>query len=183
MFYVSTKLLLEKSAKTKKKYKKKTWKHLKSLADSWDKASASSKFLRPHYQTVFLKHFFLFSTPNSKMSRNMCNLRPKVRNGQNIPHESPNFTDYFFLSKFTYILATVSQIWDKITKTIFSQYFFCFLLQNPGCLLTCVFGVTNYVMPKWASVQLLHGQINLDLIIQVIITKLIGLIHRPQHST
>ena len=52
--------------------------------------------------TVFPKHFFLFSTLISKMSRNMCYLRHKVRNGHNLPHESPNFTNYFFLSKFTY---------------------------------------------------------------------------------
>ena len=49
-------------------------------------------------------------------------------------------------------------------KTFFSKYFFVFVLYLiPGCLKTCVFGVTNYVIPKRASVQLLHGPINLDL--------------------
>ena len=47
---------------------------------------------------------------------------------------------------------------------VFSKHFFCFLLETPGCLQTCVFGVTNYVMPKRASVQLLHGQMILDLL-------------------
>ena len=39
----------------------------------------------------------------------------------------------------------------------------CFLLYTPGCLGTCVFGVTNCVIPKRASDQLIHGQIKLDL--------------------
>ena len=31
----------------------------------------------------------------------MRELRHKVRNGQNLPHESPNFTNHFFQSHFT----------------------------------------------------------------------------------
>ena len=50
MDYVSTKLLLEKSAETKKnKYKKKQWKCVQSLADSGD-TSSSGRFLRRHFQ-------------------------------------------------------------------------------------------------------------------------------------
>ena len=37
------------------------------------------------------------------------------------------------------------------------------LLQISECLGTCVFSVTNCVMPKRAFVQLLHGQMKLDL--------------------
>ena len=65
------------------------------------------------------------------MSRNMCNLRHKVRNGQNLPHESLNFANYLFL-KITVptILAIFPQIWDHITKTILSKYFlFVFYLK------------------------------------------------------
>ena len=60
------------------------------------------------FKTVFPKQCFLFSTLNSKLSWNICKLRPKVRNGQNIPHESPNFTNYFFQSNFTYNFSNVS---------------------------------------------------------------------------
>ena len=35
----------------------------------------------------------------------MRKMRHKVRNGQNLPHESPNFTNYFFQSDFTYNLG------------------------------------------------------------------------------
>ena len=49
----STKLLLEKSAKTKKNKNKKQWKHLKSLADSGDKTTSSGRFLRPAFQKNF----------------------------------------------------------------------------------------------------------------------------------
>ena len=57
------------------------------------------------FKTVFSNNFFLFSTLNSKMSKNMRNMRHKVRNGQNLPNESPNFTNYFFQSIFTYNLS------------------------------------------------------------------------------
>ena len=90
--FLSTKLLLEKSAKTKKKLKTKNhenvynlWRILGTklvvLEDFWDHI----------FKTVFPKHFFLFSTLNSRMSRNTRKLRHKVRNGHNLPHESPNF--------------------------------------------------------------------------------------------
>ena len=42
------------------------------------------------------------------MSRYKCKLCHKVRNGQNLLHESPNFTNYFFQSKFRYNLGHVS---------------------------------------------------------------------------
>ena len=59
------------------------------------------------FKTVFPKKN-LFSTQNSKMSWNMCKLRHKVRNCQNLPHKSLNFTNYFFKSNFTYNLGHVS---------------------------------------------------------------------------
>ena len=53
-------------------------------------------FLDHIYETVFPKHFLkVFFTLNSKMSRKMCKLRHKVPNGQNLPLESPNFTNFF----------------------------------------------------------------------------------------
>ena len=55
-----------------------------------------------------LKFFCLFSTPNSKTSRNIRKMRHKVRNGQNLPRESPNFTNNFFQSDFTYNLRHFS---------------------------------------------------------------------------
>ena len=54
MAYVSTKPLLEKSAKTKKKLNAKLWKSLKSLADFGDITTSAGKFLRPHFQNSFL---------------------------------------------------------------------------------------------------------------------------------
>ena len=92
-------------------------------------------------------------------------MRHKVRNGQNLPHESQNFTKKKIQSNFTYNLSHFST--SLRPQTVFSKYFFCFLLQTPGCLRTCVFGVTNCLIPKRASVQLLQGQMNLDLIIAV----------------
>ena len=57
---------------------------------------------RPFFQkswTTFSKKkfpifFVLFSTLKSKMSQNMCKLRHKVCNGQNLPHGSPNFKHF-----------------------------------------------------------------------------------------
>ena len=115
------------------------------MADSGDKTSSSGRFLRPHFlnsfystifflfsttnfkmsrnmcnlrhkvrnETTFSKQFllnnhFLFSSTNSKMSRNMCNLRHKMHNDQNLPHESPNFTNYLLQTNFTYNLGHLS---------------------------------------------------------------------------
>ena len=87
----------------------------------------------------------MFCYLHSKMSRNMCKLHQQVRNGQNLPNKSLNFKNFFFLSNFTDNLDHVQ------------VHASCFLLYPPGCLGTCVFGVTNYVMPKRALVQPLHG--------------------------
>ena len=92
----------------------------------------------------------------------MCNLRHKVHNGQNLPHESPNFTNFFSKQLYVQFWPFFHKSETKLQKQFFLNIFFCFILQTPGCLVTCVFGVTNFVMPKWASVQLLHGQMNLD---------------------
>ena len=64
--YLSTKLLLEKCAKAKKKReKKKPWRRQQSLADSGHKTNTSSGFFRPDFSKVFPKLFF---TLNSSMS-------------------------------------------------------------------------------------------------------------------
>ena len=92
---------------------------------------------------------------NSRISRNMCKLHHKVCNGQNLPHESRNFKNYSYI--------TFRQLFHKSETTLFKQFvpkyvFFCVLLYTPECLETCVFGVTNCVMQKRLSVQLLRGQ-------------------------
>ena len=102
MVLKSTKLFLEKVWKLKK-LKTKNYENIYNLwrilgtkllllVDFWDQI----------FKTVFPKFFVWFSTLYSKMSRNMRKMRHKVRNGQNLPHESPNFTNYFF-SKWLYV--------------------------------------------------------------------------------
>ena len=101
------------------------WKCLQSLADSGAKTSSSCRFLRPHFSFPFL---------DSKISRYMCKLHRKVRNGQNLPHESPNFTNYFFQSNFTYNWGNVStSLRPHYQNSFFLNYFFfvfIFKLQN-----------------------------------------------------
>ena len=85
MAYVFTKLLKTKSAKIKKYiyiYKKKH----ESVHDLW-KILGTKLVL----QNSFPLFSLLFSTLNSRMSRNMCKLCHKVCNNQILPHESPNF--------------------------------------------------------------------------------------------
>ena len=51
--------------------------------------------IRDHMFTPVLPNcLVLFSTVNSKMSRNMCKLRLKVRIGHFYPHWSPNFKHF-----------------------------------------------------------------------------------------
>ena len=61
-----------------------------------------NQFLLQISETTFSKQISLifFCNVHSKMFRNMYKLRQKVRNGQNLPQESPNFRNYFFLSNF-----------------------------------------------------------------------------------
>jgi hypothetical protein len=94
----------------------------------------------------------------------MRKMRHKVRNGQNLPHESPNFTNYYFQSDFTYNFSHFStSLRPHYQNSFFLNIFFCFIFLTQGCLKTCAFGVTKCVIPKQASVQLLHGPMNLDL--------------------
>ena len=152
MAYVSTKIFLKKSKEKKRS---------QSLADSGDKTSSSCRFLRPHYEISF--PYTICFTLNSKMSRNMCKLHHKVRNGQNLPHICQNFRKYFSKSNLRTSLAIFQQVWDHNTKTVCPKTFFVlFSTLSPECLGTCVFGVINCVMAKRASVQLLHCQMKLD---------------------
>ena len=73
---------------------------------------------------VFPEQFGLFTTLNSKMSRNMRKMCHKVRNGQNLPHESPNFTNYFFKSNFTYNLSHFSTSLRPQYQNSFFLFFF-----------------------------------------------------------
>ena len=54
------------------------------------------------------------------MSKNMCKWRHKMRNGLNSPHESPSFRYYIFLRNFIDNLGHYLQVWNQITKTVFS---------------------------------------------------------------
>ena len=92
----------------------------------------------------------------------MRKMRHKVRNGQNLPHESPNFTNYF-LSNFTYNLSHFSTSLRPNYQNSFFLNIVLFSILNSRMSKPCVFGVTNCVIPKRASVQLLHGPMNLDL--------------------
>ena len=57
----------------------------------------------------------------------MCKRRHKVRNGQNLPHESPNFTNYFFQSNFTYNLSHFStSLRPDYQNSFFEIFFFVF---------------------------------------------------------
>ena len=61
------------------------------------------------------------------MSRNMRTFGHKVPNGQNLPHESPNFTNYFFQSNIMHNLG----LFNHITKTVFFlNNFFLFSAVN-----------------------------------------------------
>ena len=84
------------------------------LVDFWDHI----------FKTVFPKHFFLFFTLNSKMSRNMRKMRHKVRYGQNLHHESLNFTNYLFWSNFVYNLSYFSTSLTPHYQNNFTKYFF-----------------------------------------------------------
>ena len=139
------------------------------MANSGDKTSSSCRYLRPDFHNSFPYFFILFFfILNSKMSRNIRKLCHKVCNSQNLPHESPNFRNYFFTSNFMDNLGHFSTILRPHYKNSFSKIFlFCFLHQAPGCLRTCVFGVTNCVMHNRAPVQLLHGQMKLDVHIDI----------------
>ena len=77
-------------------------------------------------ETTFSKHLLsVFSKSNFFLPRNMPKLHHKVCNGQNIPHGSPNFWNYHFLSNFTDNLCSFSQIWDLF---FYVYFLFCFLL-------------------------------------------------------
>ena len=94
----------------------KQWKRLQPLADSAHKNSSSGRFLRPHFQNSFPQIFFWFSTRNSKM----CKLRHNaiMHNGQNLPHENPNFT-----KKLNSLYVQFKQFFNKFETTLPKQFF------------------------------------------------------------
>ena len=106
----------------------------------------------------------MFRIINSKMSRNMCKWRHKVRNGTILPHWSTHFQNNFFLSNFTDNLSHFfTNLRPHNQNSFFLQISFCFLFQAPGYLETCVNGVTNCKTSKRALVPLLPGEMKLDL--------------------
>ena len=129
MAQVSTKLLLEKSVKTKKKIKTKNNENFYNL---WRILGTKLVFLvdfGDHIFTTVFPNFFLFSTLNSKLSRNMCKMRHKVPNGQNLPHESPYFTNHFFQSNFTHDLSHfATSLRPHYHNSFFLNIFFSILL-------------------------------------------------------
>ena len=89
----------------------------------------TSTFFPHKSETTFSKQFSLkvfvcFFILNSRMSRNMCKMRHKVRNSQNIPP----------LNQIWQIIQTINaiftQIWDHIIITFFSKHFFLFSTQS-----------------------------------------------------
>ena len=60
----------------------------------------------------------------------MRKIRHKVRNGQNLAHESPNFTNNFFQSDFTYNLSQFSTGLRPYYQNSFFEIFFLFSVQN-----------------------------------------------------
>ena len=83
------------------------------------------------YETTFSKQLVLFSILHSKMSRNVCQLRHKVRNGQHLPHESPNFRNYLFPSDFTDNLVNLStSLGPHQQNSFFLNFFLLFSSLN-----------------------------------------------------
>ena len=91
------------------------------------------------------------------MSKNIWKLRHKLRNGQNFPPWSPNFTNKFILSILQTNKAICPQIWDNIIKKRFFSklFFFC-----ENC-------VTNCVTAKRALDGLWNGQMKFFLWLKV----------------
>ena len=106
------------------------------MANSGDQTSSSGRFLRPHLKTVFSKYFFLFSTFNSKMSRNMHKLSHKVGNGQNLPNE---FYKKNFQSNFTYNLGHFStHLRPHYQNRFFKIFFLCSALSSKSSRNMCI---------------------------------------------
>ena len=59
------------------------------------------------------------------MSGNMCKLRRKLRNGQNLPCGSPNFSYNFFVSYFTVNLGHFATNLRPYYQNSFFLNFFC----------------------------------------------------------
>ena len=128
----------------------------------------TSAFFFDKSETTFSKHcflifLFLFCNLNSKISWNMCTWRHKVCKGPMLPHQSPNFWNYFF-SVYIYGQKTFfTNLQPHNQNSFFLHIFFCFLFQASGYLETCVNGVTNYKTSKRALFPLLPGEMKLDL--------------------
>ena len=61
----------------------------------WRQSYFLCEFLLQHKKKSFPQTIFFFAILKSWMPKNMCTLRHKVRNGQNLPHESPTFRHFF----------------------------------------------------------------------------------------
>ena len=124
--YVYTKLLLEKSTK---KWKKKN-ENIYNLRRIWGtKPVLLVDFWDRIFKKASLNNFFSFY-PRLQMASNMCKLPHKVHNGQNLPHKSPNFTNYFFQSIFTYNLGHIStSLRPHYHNSFFSIIVFVFYSQ------------------------------------------------------
>ena len=127
------KTTLEKSAKTKKE-KNKNHESAHNLQQILGTKLVLLVDFRDHiFKTVSTKHFFFFfSILHSKMSRNMCKFCHKVRYGQNLPNESPNFINYFFLSNFMdSLIHFYTSLRPHYQNSFFSlNIFFSFSTQN-----------------------------------------------------
>ena len=112
----------------------------------------------------------------------MCKLRPKVRNGQNLPHESPNFTNFFFRSNFIYNFSHVFTGLTPHYKTVFFLFFsFCyFKLQNVYEHVYLASQIvkwqngrrSNFYMVKW-TLMYVTGKINPDVLLALIMALVV----------
>ena len=100
------------------------------LGGFWEPKMFFWKISEDAFSKQFHLNNFFSSTLNSKMSRQLCKLHHKVRDGQNLHHASPNITNFFFWSKLKYNLSHFSTSLSHITKTVFLHIFFMFSTLN-----------------------------------------------------
>ena len=118
------------------------------------------------FKTVFPKVFVLFCNLQSKMSRNMCKWRHKVRNGPIFPPWSPTFWNNFFWSIFTDNLSHFFHNSETTFKRVGENIFFYTIFLNSYIPISRI----SRNMCKWrhkfqnvkALVPLLPCEIKLD---------------------
>ena len=146
MTYLSTKLFFRKKHKTVNNLWRILGTKLVVLLVFWDHI----------FKTVVPKSFFwLFSTWNWRFSRNMCQLLHKLCSSQNISPWCSNFEIIFFKAIKQTILDIFPQIWDQITKTVFSN--FCLLISTLSSKMSrnmCILRYKLCNVKNWVALRL-----------------------------